>query len=201
MTYNAAPNYLLSMDQALYTALELREWIRHGIPLAQKHSLIDLDPNAAPPGSTSLGSPLMAMFGPKPDYVMSATAKVMRVLTRMTAATKVVQRTYKNPQKTLPDGRKMKLLQALATVDSKKRTYLFVVNRASGKSITANVTHGGREANVMIRSLTSPSFLSYNSVDDPNAVSVRSRRQYGVGRSIRYTFEPHSVTAFRFDPP
>ncbi|MBW3593475.1 MAG: hypothetical protein KY396_07260 [Actinobacteria bacterium] len=201
MTFNAVRGYLLSMDQALYTALELREWIRHGVPLAQKHSLIDLDPKTAPIGSTSLGPPAMAIIGPKPAFVVSATAKAMRLLTRMTGTTKVSQKTYRNPTKTLADGREMKLLQSLATVGPKGTTYLLVVNRAIRKSITAKIAHGGRKADVIIRSLTSPSFRSYNTVDDPNAVLVTSRRRDGVGEWIRYTFAPHSVTTFRFDRP
>ena len=198
MTHNAVRGYLLSMDQALYTVLELLEWIRNGVPLAQKHSLIDLDPRSAPPGSTTLGPPTMAMIGPSPDYVLSATAKAMRVVSGFTGATNVGQKTYRNPAKTLPDGRRMKLLQALATVGPKRTTYLLVVNRARARSVAAKIFHGRRDARVEIRSIAPRSFRSYNTVEDPNAVSVRSSRRDGIGGSFRYTFPPHSITAFRF---
>ena len=76
-------HYTQSLDSALYTALILREWIKLDIPLASKHTLIDIDPNFPPKGYTKIRTAYQAMIGPYPCFVLSASAQTFRLFTSM----------------------------------------------------------------------------------------------------------------------
>src|SRR4051794_37667887 len=80
--HNKGPtrNYLRSLDQALWVALELQRWMQLGVPLAGKQSLIDFNRSHAPPGARALGPSEQALIGPAPKYVASATARAFRLL-------------------------------------------------------------------------------------------------------------------------
>ena len=201
---DAPEHYLLSLDGALYTASLLRHWVNLGIELAQKHSLVDVDPNNQPPGYDSRAHTAdAAVIGPAPCFIPSASAHVFKMYTQMMGSTRVGAEVLGNPSRTIFDGSQMEALTTLATVDSEGRPALLVINRDRTKDVAASISVAGVDAlgTATVWTLDGPSYLAYNTLEHPNRIALEATVIEDLGGSLVHEFPAHSVTTIRFEGP
>ena len=191
-------NYVRSMDQALYTTMQLQRWMHLGVPLAGKQSLIDFGRSNAPRGASALGLGEQGLIGPPPHYVTSATARAFRLLTAASGKRVVRASTRRNPSRRIYTGQRLKLLRTVATKSSTGELYLIVVNKDRSRSVPATVAVEGRRIKAaVVKRLMGPSFLAYNTVKHPHRVSIRSYQRSVGARKMRVRLPPHSVTTVK----
>jgi alpha-N-arabinofuranosidase len=196
---DAPLHYTQSLDSALYTALILREWIKLDIPLASKHTLIDIDPDFPPEGYTKIRTAYQAMIGPYPCFVMSASAHTFRLFTSMTGGQEVASRVINNPTRRIFNGRSLRALETLASMD-RDNLYLVVINKER-RAIPARVTSGGLSARgpVKVWSIEGTDLAAYNTIQNPNAVGIGETIYEDVADQFTYVFPATSVTSFRLE--
>jgi alpha-L-arabinofuranosidase len=190
--------YHLTLDQGLYLAEVLRHWIRLGIPLAENQNLIDYFPLPPPPGVQQDGYNGVIS---SPSFVPQAKAHVFTLYTRMMGDTHVDSRVVDSPSRRLQNGKVLHALTSVASTDESGNVYLIVVNRDHETDVSAPVRlvdhpHGNTAT---VWTVNGPSYLSYNSPENPNAVTIEKKEGVEVGGS--YTFPAHSVTAIKLAPP
>ncbi|MGI8708876.1 MAG: hypothetical protein ACR2LG_11865 [Actinomycetota bacterium] len=195
-------HYLQSLDVSLYTGLLMRDWIELEIPMAEKHTLIDFDPENPPEGFTRVHKAEQAVIGPKPCFVPSATSSIFRMFTSMMGPTRVNSWVTGNPTKRIFEGTSLASLVPVSSVDEEGNLYLIVINRDRSAEVEAEVRTRGTDAASALElwSLTGPSYLSINTEEDPDRVSIERSVVEQPPESIVYTFPPHSATAFKFSP-
>lgn len=193
--YVGSEHYLRSLDQGLLEGSQLASWIRLGIPLAEKHSLVDFDPDAAPPGSQVLIGPDQSLFGWAPSYVPSAPAQVLQLYTHMTGSTVVASAVTGNPVRDGARGTYADLV-VTATTDGDGHLYLVVVNRDPEKDVTAHISHPGFRSsdNAAVWTVNGPHTYSYNSPGDESAVALTRTNRDVEPDGFDYVFPAHSVT-------
>ena len=186
-------NYLRSVDQALYSSLELQRWMELGVPLAAKQALIDFGPLKSSNGGTAL-PPEQAVIGPAPKFIASATARAYRLLTPTAGDVVVRTDVRRDPRRRIYSGKRLKLLSAVATKTSSGTLELTIVNKARSWRIPATVAVKGRPiGSAIVRELIAPSFLSYNSPAHPQRVHIRTQKQWVNSRKAKLMIPPHSV--------
>ncbi len=187
-------NYLGSMDQAVYSALELQRWMELGVPLAAKQALMYYRNKNAPHGATSLGPPEQALIGPRPRYIMTATARAFRLLTP-TAGDEVVRTAvHRNPSRHIYTGKDLKMLSALATKAPNGALYVTIVNKSRSWRVPATIAVRGKPMHsAVVKELVGPSYLSYNSYHHPGRVSIRTSKRWVNGRTMKLKVPAHSV--------
>jgi alpha-L-arabinofuranosidase len=187
-------NYLGSMDQALWSAIELQRWMRLGIPLAGKQALMYYKPRGAPHGATALGPPEQALIGPKPRYIMTATARAYRLLTPLAGDEVVSTGLRANPSRHIYTGKRLKMLSAVATRAPNGALYVTIVNKARQWRIPATIAVRGKQMrSAVVKELVGPSYLSYNSYHHPGRVSIRTSKRWINGHTMQLKVPPHSV--------
>ena len=187
--------YAQSLDGGLYTGLMLRQWIRLGIPIAQKHSLIDIDPDDPPPGYEKPRSAFQALIGPQPCYLITAPAHVFRIFKEMTGPHHIQSEVIGGPIKTIFNGASLPSLSTIAsTADGK--LYLIVINTDRDKDIRAVVETAGFDEQGEARFLTlaGDDYMVHNTEEHPNRVVVREAT-YEIEDGFEYVFPRLSVTA------
>lgn len=193
--------YHRSLDEALFDANAMREWITLGIPLAERHALTDYVFAPAPGGSTAVGAPDNAIIaGPGPATVPEPQADVFSVFTHMMGDRQVASEVNANPQTTLSDGTSLPHLTTLASTDADGHVYLVVVNQSAHDDVTARVRPLGykHRGSAETWTVNGPSYLSYNTPEHPNTVTLLKRMvDLGAPGDFTYQFPAHSVTAFR----
>jgi alpha-N-arabinofuranosidase len=196
---DAPKGYRQSLDGALYLAQVLKQWIVLGIPLAQKHSLIDSDPENPPEGYTKVQTAESAIIGPHPCFIPSASAHVFKMFTSMMGETYVPSWVTGNRSAKTTDGSRLEQLVTVASSDDAGNVYLIVVNRDSSASATANIDVRGfrHDGNLTAWSLNGPSYLAYNTIERPNKVAIRTRQFDDLGDRFAFRFPAHSVTALK----
>lgn len=191
--------YELSLGGALYTAVSLKHWLDLGIPIAQKHSLIDFVFGDAPPGSTSLGSQFNGMFSESPAFVSSATALVFKLYKPMSGSQLIQSSVTNNPVRVLSNGERLSALQTVTTMDSTGTIYLIVINCDRITNVTASVALQRYRSNQIanIKTLNGASYLSYNTPSNPHTVDVVEQNRSIAPSQFTHTFPAHSVTAIK----
>jgi hypothetical protein len=191
-------NYLGSMDQALWSALELQRWMQLGIPLAGKQALLYFRPKDAPRGARALGPPEQALIGPKPRFIMTATARAYRLLTPL-AGDEVIRTDLRgNPSRQIYTGTRLKMLSAVATRAPNGALYVTIVNKAREWRVPTTIAVRGKPMqSAVVKELVGPSYLSYNSYHHPGRVSIRTSKRWINGRSMQLKVPAHSVTTVK----
>ncbi len=194
-------NYLGSMDQAIYSSLELQRWMQLGVPLAGKQALMYFKRQGAPRGAASLGPPEQALIGPKPRFIMSATARAYRLLTPNAGNEVVRSGIGGNPSRHIYTGKDLKMLSAVATKTSDGAVYLTIVNKARTWRVPATVTVLGEPIqSAVVKELVGPSYLSHNSYHHPNRVSIRTHKQWVNANTMKLKVPAHSVITLNLRP-
>ena len=194
-------NYPMSLDGAIYIALVLRNWIELGVDIAEKHSLVDVDPASLPQGYDKSKTAFQALIGPHPCFVLTPSALVFRIFTSMTGPVRVATEVVDNPTKTIFSGAQLQYLHTLASKDSEGNLFLIVINASGDEAVLARVTtegFGGSGA-ATVWSLGASESGAVNTVRRPNQVRIREAELENTGAGFTFLFPKHSVTAFRFD--
>ncbi len=187
-------NYLGSMDQAIYSSLELQRWMQLGIPLAGKQALMYFKGRGAPRGATSLGPPEQALIGPKPRFIMTATGRAYRLLAPNAGNEVVRSGIERNPSRHIYTGKDLKMLSAVATKTSDGGLYLTIVNKARKWRVPATLAVVGKPIRAaVVKELVGPSYLSYNSHHHPSRVSIRTHKEWVNSHTMKLKVPAHSV--------
>jgi alpha-L-arabinofuranosidase len=191
--------YPMSLDGALYLATLLTEWIKLGVPLAEKHSLIDIEPDDPPPGYSKPKSAFQALIGPYPCYFVTPSAHVFRMFTRMMGDQLVDTTVLDNPSRRIFNNQELESLVATASRDEPDNLYLIVINRDLHSHIAARIRTDNFDetGSAQIWTLTGPEFTSFNDETHPNRVTIAESTSRRVVTSGLYGFPPHSITAIR----
>jgi alpha-N-arabinofuranosidase len=194
-------NYMRSMDQALYTSLELQRWMKLGVPLAGKQSLIDFNSGNRRRGAADLGLGQQAVIGPAPRFVPSATAHAFRLLAPASDEQLIAANTQGNPARRIYTGGTMQLLSVTATRGADGSVYLMVVNKDRTRTIHAEVTVKGPPLkSAVIHRLAGSSYLSSNSANHPRRVSIHKSSKALRSRHMSLRLDPHSLTTVELLP-
>lgn len=186
----SGPQYFASLDQALQMAGQMATNIRLGVPIAERHSLVDFDPDEAPPGSTVLLGPGQSLFGWAPSFVPSASALVLEVYSHLSGRTRLPAEITGNPE-----DRSYPALVVTATRDRNGRVYLTVVNRDPERAVPARIrVPGARPGTARVWTVNGARTTSANSPDHPHAVRLVKRRVHTGRGGLTRTFPAHSVT-------
>jgi alpha-N-arabinofuranosidase len=91
----------------------------------------------------------------------------------------------------------IRTLDVTATLDeSRKQLVVFVVNQSKDKVMDAAISlAAGEFGNVTANVINGPDVKAENTEANPNRVGVKATAVKAAGKSLNYTFEPHSVTA------
>jgi alpha-L-arabinofuranosidase len=192
--------YAQSVDGALYTGLMLRHWLRLGIPVAERHTMIDIDPKDPPPGYVKLRTAYQAVIGPHPCFLVTAPALTYRLFTRMTGDSVVASEVVANPVKTIFTGAPLESLAAIASTDESGDLYVIVVNTALDEPVEANLEIDGFTAtgSGAVWTVTGKGgLLAYNSVKHPNRVRITEASLRKVDGAFAFEFPPRSITALK----
>jgi hypothetical protein len=194
-------NYMRSMDQALYTSLELQRWMKMGVPLAGKQSLIDFNSGNRRRGASELGLGQQAVIGPAPRFVPSATAHAFRLLAPASDQQIIPASVQGNPSRRIYTGGTMQLLSATATRGANGSVYLMVVNKDRTRTIHATMAvKGPPMKSAVIHRLSGSSYLSSNSVSHPHRVSIHNSNKALRSRRLSLRLDPHSLTTVELLP-
>ena len=186
------PNYLASIDQALYVALSLRNFMRLGIQVAEKHSLVDVDPTKDSPVGEPLGPATQAILGHAPTWHATATSRLFSLMTAMTGERMVRSRVLQDGG--TPSGSS---LRTIASTDDKGNLYLVVINVDGELATTASVAVDRPLPPTMrVWRLTGDDFTSFNTPSDPNEVRLW-KATHEVADPLVMRFPPHSVTGIK----
>lgn len=212
-----APQFLLSIDEALLIAAQLREWALRGVSVAEKYlatsspflvgdprrvsvdsivnvvrereGFIDWDPGL------SMDSAMLA--GPGPDFVTEPTGDVLGLVSQFAGTRLVASKVIGSP--VLPGATDQPALLSLAAI-GKSRGLLLVINADQSKTLRTSVARAplGRASRVQVSVLDGPSGLAFNNRSDPRVVHVASRTTSIRQATFTWSFPPHSITLFRF---
>jgi hypothetical protein len=194
-------NYMRSMDQALYTSLELQRWMKMGVPLAGKQSLIDFNPGNRRRGASERGLGQQAVIGPAPRFVPSATAHAFRLVAPASDQQLIPANVQRNPSRRIYTGGALPLLSATATRGANGSVYLIVVNKDRTRTIHAQVAvKGVTMKSAVIHRLAGSSYLSANSANHPRRVSIHNSNKVLRSRRLSLRLDPHSLTTVELLP-
>ena len=208
------PDFILSLDEALLVAAQLRQWILRGVPLADKYLLTSSPFLTNDPRRLSVESILEVqqkeaieewdpglvidsamVAGPGPRFVAEPTGQVVGLLSAL-GGQRLLRTTVRHGPH-LAGAPNEPVLVSLAGADGDRRTVV-VVNDSLATTVRAEVVPGiPHPARVVASVLDGPSAMSFNTSAHPSTVRVR-RRTALVGRSqLAWTFPAHSVTLLR----
>jgi alpha-N-arabinofuranosidase len=194
--------YLYSLDNGLYVASMLIDFINAGIPLAEDEQLFGYKNHPSRPGVKRWRVFGLGQLGTYPTFPIQAAGYVVSLFSHMTGskqvATKVVNGSGRKP--TITGLKPYPTLRVVAsTGNNGKQLTLVVVNRAPKQNITVTIRfneyHHHTAAEVW--TVNGRTVASSNTSDYPKAVQLSKQRvQVGQGQ-FEYTFPAHSVTGIR----
>jgi alpha-L-arabinofuranosidase len=196
------PYYHYSLDEALLNASQLVEWIRLGIPAADRqlvaaeipaapHCCAKL-PGAAPYASTgSIGTP-------GPGTVLEATGQLYQLFAGLAGGSVLPAVTLDDPLLATVGGQDVGSLLVLA-VRKGHELYLVAINRSPTDAVSARLLLEGSTATTggIVARLEGASALSYNRVGAAQAVHLTNRELDETGSALAVSFPAHSVSVLR----
>ncbi len=196
------PYYHYSLDEALLNASQLVEWIRLGIPVADRQ-LVAAEiptpskccgklPGAAPYASTG------AIGTPGPSTVLEATGELYALFASLEGGRVVPAATGDDPALVTVGGQEVGSLVVLA-VRKGHELYLVAVNRSPTEGLRARLLLEGAAAapgGVVLR-LDGASALSHNTAVAPQSVRLTGSQLAETGSNLKVTFPAHSLTTLR----
>jgi alpha-L-arabinofuranosidase len=186
----------------LLNASQLVEWIRLGLPVADRqlvaaevppasHCCAKL-PEAAPYATTG------GIGTPGPRTVLEATGEVYNLFAAMAGGRVLPSATLHNPVLATVGRQAVGTLLVLAGQKGQD-LYLVGINRSPTKDVSTRLVLDGsavKRAGVVAR-LDGASALSYNTVTAPQSVRLTIGALQETGSHLTVTFPAHSVTALR----
>jgi hypothetical protein len=204
----ADPDFNLSLDEALLVASQLRQWIDHGLPLAEKY-LLDSTPFldhyrlAISVDEVGLSVDSAMIAGPGPPFVVEPTGLVLRLMSQLAGAQRLYSRVEGDPVMEPSPGLRVPVLQSLAAWTG-SGVDILVINGSPLEPVKGLVDLGGiaHGPNLVSTVLDGPSPLAYNGLGHPNTVQLVTR-QFLVApdRNFSWSFPAHSGTLLQLSSP
>jgi len=210
------PAFVLSMYEGVLEAAQLREWIDHGVTVADKYLLTSAPFLANDPRRVSVDSVSAAIrdyegvpewdpglsidsamiAGPGPRFVVEPTGEVLRLVSRLSGARRLASSVVNGPVMGTP-GEPALLVTAASTAHG---TELLVVNASPSRSLRARVVLPGsqRPTRMVVSLVDGPSATAYNTAAHPHEVVMTTRSARVVPGDIAWTFPAHSVSLLSF---
>jgi alpha-N-arabinofuranosidase len=189
MSHGSRPRRTRNLEDALITALHLNTFIRHAysIRLANFSSmLVSIGINLTRPDSQVL---LESIFYPFELYSRTCGQLALDVFCNCdTFSGTYLGRAYNG----------IRILDVAATLDeARKQLVVYVVNQSENKALETHITLATGEfaGNVRVAVINGPDIKAENTEEKPNQVVTRESVMRATGKSLTFTFEPHSVTA------
>jgi alpha-N-arabinofuranosidase len=203
----ADPDFNLSLDEALLVASQLRQWVDHGLPLAEKY-LLDSTPFleryrlAISIDEVGLSIDSAMIAGPGPPFVVEPTGLVLALMSHLAGAQRLYSHVQEGPVMEPAPGERVPVLQSLAAWTGKGIAIL-VINASPLLPVRALVDLGkiAHGSGVVSTVLDGPSPLAYNDLAHPNTVRLVTRHtMVPPDRNFSWTFPDHSVTLLQLSP-
>jgi alpha-N-arabinofuranosidase len=196
----ADPDFNLSLDQGVLVASQLRQWVQHNLPLAEKYLLNSIpflggratELTSAPVG-LSVDNAMVA--GRSPSFVMEPTGEVLAIMSALAGAQRLSSAVIGDPVMAPGPGQRVPVLQPLAAA-SRGRLELIVINVSPTATVRARVRCQGLTGTTDLSAslLDGPSPTAYNSFGQPDEVGITAGRGTVQKGSFWWTFPAHSVT-------
>lgn len=195
---NAPKPYTQSLDGALYVALMLNKWIELGVPLAEKHTLVDINPAKPPRGYTKIRTAYQSMIGAAPCFIMTTKGHAFHLYTSLMGTEHIPAEVANNPTRQIFNGASLESLEVIASRNEAGDVTVIVTNTERENSVKAKLITSGFEGSgeVSVSELNGPTFLAYNTVERPNLVHLSEATITNAAKDFVYEFPAHSITAF-----
>jgi alpha-N-arabinofuranosidase len=180
---------LIGLQDALVTALHLNIFIRHAYSVRFANC-------------TSMPTPACLSFpDPVSQVLRQATYFPFELYSRTCGQLALdvfwygdtFSGTYKNRAYT-----GIRTLDVSATLDeARKQLVVYVINQSKDKPMetTISLTSGQFAGNVKVAVVNGPDVMAENTAEKPDQIGTKESTIQAAGKSLTFTFEPHSVTA------
>lgn len=160
--------------------------LEHDIPLAVSSNLNGPQPTAG------------ELFGGAPDFLDTARARMLRLVSRLAGTEPVESSVENNPR---GDG-DFDAVRVLSTRADDGAIRLFVLNRDRDTAVTSDVAlPAPGVADVTVHTLNGDSLTSHNSAASPDAIRVTTTTEPRSGARFSHTFPAHSITLIEVPAP
>jgi alpha-L-arabinofuranosidase len=204
----ADPDFNLSLDESLLVASQLRQWVDHNLPLAEKY-LLDSAPFlgayrlSANIDTSGLSVDSAMIAGPGPPFLVEPTGEVMHLLAQLAGAQRLASTVVSGPAMQPARGTKIPVLQSLAA-SSGHILDILAIDTSPWQAVKTRVDLGSLEhgRHMLASVLDGPSPLAYNTLAHPAEVGTFTR--FVVLRAKHdfwWTFPAHSVTLLQLGTP
>jgi alpha-L-arabinofuranosidase len=190
----------LSLDEGLLVASQLRQWIVHGILLAEKYLLVStpfIDDNpidlSVDPVGLSIDSAMIA--GPGPSFITEPSGQVLGLMARLGGTERLYSNIAGDPTMPASPGGQVPVLQAVAS-SSNGKLLLLVINVSADHRVLAEVSpwHIAQPRYVKATVLDGPTPTAFNTYTEPDNVETKTST-FEVGQHyFVWDFPAHSLT-------
>jgi len=193
------PYYDESLDEALFNASQLANWIKEGVTVADRQLLTAEQPDADNVTSGLPGAAPKAVTGaittPGPDVVAQPTGRYFKLFEPLAGGTVLDSSVLNNPVLTTSDKATVGDLSVVAA-GSKRTTDVVVINRDPDNAISSVLGVNGiaSTGSATVTTLNGPSALSYNTASEPNTVTTSTSHAKVSNGTVSLTFPAHSIT-------
>jgi alpha-N-arabinofuranosidase len=175
---------IYSLEDALATAVQLNTFIRHArtVKMANIAQIVNV---IAPVFTRPEGLVLQTIYYPFELY-------------SRTCGNLALDPWWEGDTFSGGDYNGVRTLDVTATLDErKKRLAVYVVNRSRSQGLEAEISlaTGSYKDTATAHIINGQDIKAENTFESPDAVQTRECKIAAKGRALRYTFEPHSVTA------
>jgi alpha-N-arabinofuranosidase len=196
----ADPKFNLSLYEGLLMASQLRQWIDHDLPVAEKYLLnsapfLPSRPSPLIRDATGLSVNNAMIAGPSPPFVIEPTGYVLALMSRLAGAQRLGSAVVGGPSIIPAPGLRAPVLQSLVA-SSHGHLDILVINVSPTTSVKAKVQLGypAAPSTMTVSVLDGPSTTAYNTFSRPRLVTVVTRVTAVRGRNLSWTFPAHSLT-------
>ncbi len=173
-----------ALEDALVTAMNLNAFIRHAysVRMANITSIMNLL------------SPILT----RPDGLVLQTIFYPFELYRRTCGQQALDVFWSGETFSASEYTGVRTLDVSATLDeSRKQLVVYVVNRSQTEAMetTISLADGQFAGSVQAYVINGADIKTENTFEKPNQVGTRKTTFEASGKSLTYSFEPHSVTA------
>jgi alpha-N-arabinofuranosidase len=192
------PYYDESLDEGLFNASQLADWIKDGITVADRQLLTAEQPAAASVTSGLPGAAPYAVTGaittPGPDVVVQPTGQYLELFKPLANGTQLGSQILNNPVLTTEGSTTGDL--SVVAADNRGTTSVVVINRdpTNDVSSTLNVNGIATGSSATVTTLNGPSALSYNTASAPDTVTTITSHASVTKGTVALTFPAHSIT-------
>jgi len=191
-------DWFQNLEDALVIAMNLNAFIRHAksVKIANLSQIVN---RRSPILTRPDGLVLQTIFYPFELYSRTCGRQALDVLwSGETFAGTYVGRERAGAYETHREYTGVRVLDVTATLDEpRKQLVVYVVNRSQTEVMETMISlaDGQFVGSVQASVVNGPDIKTENTFEKPNQVGIRETTLEASGKSLTYSFEPHSVTA------